>query len=227
LIEEVRSRLAKARRVFSLTGSGLNPAGEMPALNAAAPLPFFEDPVAVWQWYDEHRARLSRARPTAAHRAFMALERRAGSFTLATESIDGLHRLAGSKNVVELRGNVWVVRCTRCGLRSVNREIPIPNPPSCPICTGLVRPGIVWRGEHFPQELLVNCYEALARTEVLIVAGTSSLNHPASLFVEVARKAAAYIVEVAAEPPTRKPAVDALLIGAAEGILPQIVPACP
>lgn len=225
LVEEVRSRLSRARRVFTLTGSGLLPAGEEPAFGDNSPLPFFEDPVAVWKWYDEHRARLAEVRPNAAHLAFAALERRVKNFALATESIDGLHRLAGSRSVFELCGNLWVVRCTRCGMRSVNREIPIPNPPSCPICTGLVRPGIIWQGEHVPQELLVNCFEALSQCEIFLVAGTSVLDYPASLFAGVARKAAAYVVEFAPEAPGGKLPVDALLIGPAEEILPLVVPA--
>ena len=223
LVEEVRSRLSRATRVVSLTGSGLSPAGGEPALGAATPFPFFEDPVAVWQEFDQHRAQLAKAPPNAAHLALAALEGRTRDFTLATESVDGLHRLAGSGSVLELRGNIWVVRCTRCGMRSVNREIPIPNPPSCPICTGLVRPGILWRGEHLPQDLLSRCFEALSRCEVLIVAGTSSLSHPASLFAAVAKKAAAYVVEIAPETPAGDLSVDALLIGRAEEILPQIV----
>jgi len=227
LIAEVRSRLSRAKRVFSLTGAGMDPAGGGPAFSAADTLPFFEDPVAVWRWYDDRRAHLATVQPDMSHRAFAALERRTKNFTLATESIDGLHRLAGSRNVLELHGNIWAVRCTRCGMGSVNREVPIHNPPSCPICTGLVRPGIVWRGEHLPQELLVRCFEALSKCEVLILVGTSSLGHPASLFAGVARKAASYIVEIAPEPPDGELSVDALLIGAAEDILPQIIPACP
>jgi len=156
LIEEVRSRLSKVQRVFALTGSDLSAGGGTPAFSAATPLPFFEDPVAVWRWYDKHREQLVKVKPNAAHRALAALEKRTKNFTLATESIDGLHRLAGSKSVLELRGNIWVVRCTRCGMRSMNREIPIPNPPSCPICTGLVRPDIVWRGER--AFVLLNAY---------------------------------------------------------------------
>ncbi len=223
LLEEVRSRLSKARRVFVLTGAGLIPAGETPAFDLDSPLPFFEDPLAVWRWYDEHRARLAGVRPNAAHQALTTLESRMKEFTLATEGIDGLHRLAGSRSVLELRGNLWVVRCTRCGMRSVNRDIPIANPPSCPICTGLVRPGILWQGEHVPQELLVNCFEALSQCEVFIVAGTSVRNTPAALFAGVARKAGAFLVEISPVQPVGELPVNALLIGPPEEILPLIV----
>ena len=53
---------------------------------------------------------------------------------------------AGSRRVLELLGNLWQVRCTRCGLRSANRDVPIGDLPSCPVCTALVRPDVLWRG---------------------------------------------------------------------------------
>jgi NAD-dependent deacetylase len=225
LAAEVRSRLSQVTRVFSFTGAGLSPVGGAPALCDASPDPFFEDPVAVWQWYDEHRARLAGVQAGAAHAALAALEKRMRHFALATECVDGLHRLAGSTHVLELRGNIWAVRCTRCGTRSVNRLVPIPQPPSCPVCTGLVRPGILWRGEHLPQDLLAGCFKALSSCQALILAGTSSLSHPAALFVAVARRAAAYVVEIAPARPVGALPVDALLVGRAEELLPQIVPA--
>jgi NAD-dependent deacetylase len=225
LTGEVRSRLSRARRVVALTGTGLDLTGAGAECSAHPPEPFFADPVAVWRRHDAHRARLAAVLPDPAHRAFAALECRTKHFTLATESIEGLHRLAGSRRVLELHGNLWEVRCTRCGLRSVNREIPIANPPSCPICTGLVRPGILWRDEHLPQELLVRCFEALRACEVLIIAGTSSGIHPASRFADVARRAGAYVVEVAPEPPAVHVSVSALLVGAPQDILPRLVPA--
>jgi NAD-dependent deacetylase len=236
LIEEVRLRLARARRVFVLTGAGLNPDDAVPSFSdcgtrlggrsvreIAAQEPFFEDPVAVWRWYDEHRRRLSTVQPGPAHRALAELERRVETCTLATECVDGLHRLAGSKAVLELRGNLWQVRCTRCGMRSVNREIPIPNPPSCPLCTGLVRPFLVWQGEEVPQDLLVRSFEALTKCEVLLLAGIPGKLPPAPSFVGVARKAGAFVVEVSPPPAAGSPA-DVLLTGSPAEILPLLVP---
>lgn len=222
LIAEIRSRLSTSRRVVALTGPGPG-AEEFAPGGSHSPLSFFEDPVAVWSWYDARRARLAGLQPTGAHRALADLEGRVKDFTLATVSVDGLHLAAGSRNVLELRGNIWRVRCTRCGLRSTNREVPINNPPSCPQCTGLVRPDLVWRGEHLPQELLVRAFEALSRCETLILAGAPSRSHPAAAFVALARKAGAYVVSIASAPPAAGDRADADVVGATEAILPQIV----
>jgi NAD-dependent deacetylase len=234
--EAARLRLAQARRVVALTGPGLDPGDAIPAFSecgtrfggrsvaaVAAPGPFFEDPVAVWRWYDERRQLLAAVRPGAAHRALAGAERRAETFTLVTECVDGLHRNAGNRNVLELRGSIWQIHCTLCGLRSVNREVPIPMPPSCPICTGLARPGVVWQGEQVPRDLLVRSFEALRRCDVLIVAGSPSRLQPAAAFVAVARRAGAYIVEVAGARDESGSPADLLLVGDPGEILSSLV----
>jgi NAD-dependent deacetylase len=236
-MEEARSRIARARRVVVLTGPGLvaddavpsfdgcgNRFGGRSIADVAAPGPFFEDPEKLWRWYDERRRRLAAVAPGAAHRALAGAERRAEAFTVATECVDGLHRLAGSRDVLELRGSIWRIRCTLCGLHSENRDVPVRIPASCPLCTGLARPGIVWEGEQVPRDLLVRSFEALRRCELLIVAGSPSRLQPAAAFVAVARKAGAYIVEVAAAPPEEGSPADVLLLGHPEQVLPRILP---
>ena len=66
--------------------------------------------------------------------------------TLITQNVDGLHDLAGSKNVIKLHGDIWVVRCMACGGERVERSELNELPPRC-ACGGLLRPGVVWFGE--------------------------------------------------------------------------------
>ena len=236
LAGETRSRVARARRVVALTGSALGAGDAVPAFSdcgtrfggrstadVAAPGPFFADPVTVWRWYDERRRRLAGVEPGPVHRALAGVELRAEAFTLATECVDGLHRRAGSRNVLELRGSIWQIHCTLCGLRSENRDVPVTLPPPCPLCTGLARPGIVWQGEEVPRELLLRSFEALSRCDLLIVVGSPSRLQPAAAFVDVARKAGAFVLEVAAAQPRGQSPADALLVGCPEEIVPDLL----
>lgn len=236
---QARARIARARRLVALTGPGIAPDEAVPAFSdcgrrlggrrvaeIAAAQPFFEDPVAVWGWYDEHRVRLAGVQPTAAHLALAALERRAGAFTLATECIDGLHRRAGSAKVLELRGSIWLLQCTRCGLRSENREAPLGViPPPCPLCTGLTRPGVLWQGEPVPRDLLERSFAALRSCEALIVAGSPGDRQPAAAFIAVARRAGAFVLEIAAFEPAGGSMADELLVGTPAEILPILLAA--
>jgi NAD-dependent deacetylase len=234
---QARSRVARARRLVALTGPGIAPGGTAPAFSdcggrlggrrvaeIAAAQPFFEDPVAVWGWYDEHRVRLAGVQPTAAHLALAALERRAEAFTLATECIDGLHRRAGSANVLELRGSIWLLQCTRCGLRSENRETPLGViPPPCPLCTGLTRPGVLWQGEQVPRDPLERSFAALRSSDALIVAGLPGARQPAAAFIAVARRAGAVVLEIAAAEPAGGSPADDLIIGTPAEVLPTLL----
>ena len=62
-------------------------------------------------------ARTRRTRPSRAGRT------RFPQFTLATQNVDGLHTAAGSRDVLELHGNVWRARCLGCGAREDVREL--------------------------------------------------------------------------------------------------------
>jgi len=237
--EKARSRIARARRLVALTGPGIAPEGAALEFSdcggrlggrrvaeIADAQPFFEDPVAVWGWYDEHRVRLAGVQPTAAHRALAELEQRAEAFTLATECIDGLHRRAGSAKLLELRGSIWQLQCTRCGLRSESRETPLGAiPPPCPLCTGLTRPGVLWQGEQVPREPLERSFAALRRCEALIVAGSPGDRQPAAAFIAVARRAGAFVLEIAAAEPARGSPADALLVGNPAEVLPGLLAA--
>ncbi|MBM3284984.1 MAG: NAD-dependent protein deacylase, partial [Candidatus Aminicenantes bacterium] len=103
----------------------------------------------------------------------------------------------GSKNILELHGNIWQVRCTKEDTVSDNFEFPLPViPPRCSSCEAILRPNVVWFGEALPRETLEKAYAASSAAEVLFVVGTSAYVQPAASLPLVAADAGAKIVEI-------------------------------
>src|SRR3982751_4395040 len=110
------------RRVVVFTGAGVSAESGIPTFRGAGglwrnfrsedlatPHAFARDPNLVWEWYEWRRGLVRDAQPNAAHVAIAKLERA----VVVTQNVDGLHARAGSRDVVELHGNIFRVRCTR------------------------------------------------------------------------------------------------------------------
>src|SRR5690348_373889 len=118
-MEALIAALRGASSVFVLTGSGISAESGLPTFRGvgglwrthrveelASPEGFERDPMLVWTWYNERKAAHSRAMPNAGHVAVAQLEAIFADFTLATQNVDSLHLRAGSRNLVELHGNL-------------------------------------------------------------------------------------------------------------------------
>lgn len=124
-IAEVCGLLEKSRRVVVLTGAGVSAESGIPtfrdaqtglwaryrAEDLATAEAFRRDPKTVWSWYAWRRSLVASVKPNRGHYAIAQLETRVPEFTLVTQNVDGLHRVGGSKNVVEIHGNILRVRC--------------------------------------------------------------------------------------------------------------------
>ena len=237
-IIQVRERLTKASRVAVLTGAGISADSGIPtfrgpeglwknfrAEDLATPGAFERDPKLVWEWYNWRRELLATKEPNPAHRALVkmeaGMESRQGQFRLLTQNVDGLHGRAGSRNLVELHGNIWKVRCTGCGAVSEDRRVPIPIPPYCPSCGKMLRPHIVWFGEALDPRDIDLSVEALETCDLMLVIGTSGVVQPAASFASTARSAGAFVVEI--NPDASSSAAHVALRGRAAEIVPQLV----
>lgn len=235
--------LDEAERVVALTGAGISAESGVPTFRGpgglwrnysperlATPEAFAENPRLVWEWYDWRRSLVRKAEPNAGHRALVELERRktggtpaSGSFTLVTQNVDGLHDRAGSRNVVKLHGDIWLVRCVGCGTEERNEHVPLPDlPPRCR-CGALLRPGVVWFGEPLPGAAWQRAVEASRRAQVFLVIGTSAVVYPAAGLAEVARAAGAKLAIINAEPTPLDPLADWVLHGPAGELLPRLL----
>jgi NAD-dependent deacetylase len=164
----------------------------------AHPSAWARDPITVWRFYEARRVQGSTCSPNKGHLGLAELERGLeGRFTLATQNVDGLHLQAGSRNVLELHGSLWRVRCVACGSEEENRTVPLPElPPRCGTCGGVQRPAIVWFGEVLPEDVFSAAVDAARSCALFLIAGTSALVQPAASLAMIAAGAGAQVWEV-------------------------------
>lgn len=213
-IEKASAVIRTARRVLALTGAGMSAESGVPTFRGGGGalvwrgMPFEtlssaqmvrDDLSLVWEWFDYRRSVLATCKPNAGHVA-MAKAGSAGKFewlAVVTQNIDNLHTEAGSKNVVELHGNIHEARCSFCGLIASLFDISADErPPACPSCTGRMRPNVVLFGEMLSQASVDAGRAAAASCDVCITIGTSGLVSPANLLPSLAKASDAVLIEV-------------------------------
>jgi len=176
---------------------------------------------AVWEWFNYRRNLLAELKPNAAHQTIARWQIDFSDLALVTQNIDGLHQAAGSRDVIELHGNIWRARCFECEARYDLNEIKMDNGvPSCFDCGGNLRPDVVLFGEMLPPGAFERAADAAQRCEVCFVVGTSAVVYPAASIPEIARANGAYLVEVNPERTPLSEMCDEVLTGKAGEILP-------
>jgi NAD-dependent deacetylase len=202
--------LRGSKSTVVLTGAGISAESGIPtfrgedglwnrfrAEDLATPEAFRKDPALVWEWYDWRRGLMSKVEPNPAHKVLALWETRLPGLSIITQNIDGLHQKAGSKNVVELHGNIWKVRCTKERTVSANTEPHLEEiPPRCPTCGAVLRPDVVWFGESLERAVLEEAGRLSTTCEVMVVVGTSALVHPAASLPLAALESGARLVEI-------------------------------
>lgn len=186
-------RSARPRNVVVFTGAGVSADSGIPTFRGlgglwrnfrpeelATPEAFRRDPKLVWEWYEWRRGLIRDAQPNAAHEAVARLP----EAVVVTQNVDDLHARAGSRDVVELHGNIFRVRCTREHTTHVRTEAFAQIPPHC-TCGALLRPDVVWFGEALPADAVARAVGAIRAADLLLVIGTSGVVYPAAGFVSL------------------------------------------
>jgi NAD-dependent deacetylase len=205
-------RKNRPRNIAILTGAGISAESGIPTFRGAAglwnnyraedlatPEAFARDPELVWKWYEWRRGLIREAEPNRAHRALADLEQRVASTVLVTQNVDGLHRRAGSRSILELHGSLFRTRCTR---EESIRERPDALeiiPPQCD-CGALLRPDVVWFGEALDHRILASASVAVAAADLLLIIGTSALVYPAAGLINLLRHGSAIEINTASTP---------------------------
>ena len=230
-MQAIREAIRNAKRPAVLTGAGISAESGIPTFRGpgglwrnyrpedlATPQAFQSDPKLVWEWYDWRRGLIAKAEPNSGHRAIAS-----SGLPVITQNVDGLHRRGGSKQVYELHGSIWTLRCTKCGAETEDYRSPLPDiPPKC-ACGALLRPGVVWFGEGLPSAVWDNALQVVQSSDVLLVVGTSAVVFPAASLAPLAKLAGALVIEINPDETPLSNAVDYSLRGPAGELLPQIL----
>ena len=228
------SALRGAQSVCVLTGAGVSAESGVPTFREAqtglwekhrpeslATLEaFLADPDFVWGWYRWRRELVAKVMPNPGHVALAALESRYDRFTLVTQNVDGLHRAAGSRNVVEFHGNLFADVCI-AGCPEPD-EVEDDGLPRCSECGELLRPGVVWFGETIPEQALRDATDAAGACDIMLCIGTSAQVYPAAGLAGLAKQNGAVTVEINPEP-TGGSEFDYVIQGKSGLILPDLV----
>ncbi len=207
--------VARAERVLAFTGAGISTASKIPDFRGPdgvwrtrtpVELPEFarseQARVEYWRWKLESHPVFRDAKPNAAHRALVTLERCGKLDAVVTQNVDGLHRRAGTSSVrlVELHGTNAEAVCMTCLTRepiqrSMDDFASSGCPPCCVHCGGVMKPGVIMFGEALDPEQLRRAHAAAGRADLVIALGSSLVVTPAANVPLVAvRKRVPYVI---------------------------------
>lgn len=232
-------RLRNAQSITVLTGGGLAQECGIPSFREAQQLDsrwagyepqelatveaFLRNPRLVWEWFAYRRGLAEAAQPSAAHYALVDLEQLMPKFKLITQATDGLHWRAGSRELIELHGNLARMRSYEDG-GMVDSWDETEIPPRCPRTGGYLRPDVVLYGEGVPRERLREADQA-TMCDVFLCIGTDSVVQPAASLPLHAKRHGATVIEINRQPSTFGFFTDHAFHGKLAELLPQLVAA--
>ncbi|MDC1067602.1 NAD-dependent deacylase [Candidatus Kapabacteria bacterium] len=208
--ENFVNRLLQSKRLVILTGAGTSaesgiatfrdPEGlwsKFDPLELASIDGFLANPKLVWEWYQYRVNIINNAKPNGGHLAITELQKIKDNLVIVTQNVDRLHQKAGSKNVIELHGDIITNRCFDCEKQYLGKTL-LPNNelPKCNFCNGKIRPNVVWFGEQLPQKAISDSENHAKKSDVFLIAGTSSEVYPAAGLSYLAKQYGSFVIEI-------------------------------
>ncbi|HUT81187.1 MAG TPA: NAD-dependent deacylase [Candidatus Bathyarchaeia archaeon] len=226
---------SKSITSYVLTGAGLSKGSNIPTFRGedglwekykfeevATKKAWQKNPEKLWFFYADGIDLILKAQPNPAHYAITDLETNGYCDYIVTQNADGLHQKAGSKNVLEIHGNITHVRCTKCNKIKEFIELPKIVPPICD-CGGMFRPDVVLFDEILPHKLIEKAYNVAKKAKLVIIVGTSAEVMPAAYLPILSKQNKAQILVFNTEKTEHTTVADIFIQGKCEETLPLFV----
>lgn len=196
IIERIVHVMHQARRLLFITGAGISADSGLPTYRGIGGLyneqlteenipietalsgqMLAEAPHITWKYIHQIEYACREASYNQAHQIIANLQDCFEDVCVLTQNVDGFHRQAGSRNLIEIHGDIHDLHCTLC-----DYQVAVPDydnlkiPPSCPQCDGLLRPRVVLFGEMLPEQAVEHLYSQLERGfDLVFSVGTTSV----------------------------------------------------
>jgi NAD-dependent deacetylase len=195
-ITEISKLLKNCRSILFITGAGISADSGLPTYRGIGGLyndKLTEDgipvemalagetlrthPEVTWKYLLQIEKNCRNAKFNRGHEVIAEMEKRFERVWVLTQNIDGFHHAAGSRNVIDIHGNMHKLACMSCGWRGAVEDYSLIDiPPRCPDCFGIARPEVVFFGEMLPIDKLAVLERELTRGfDIYFSIGTSSV----------------------------------------------------
>jgi NAD-dependent deacetylase len=199
MYEKLKKIIDKSDNIVFFGGAGVSTESGIPDFRSATGLYshspeylvsrtyFDKNKENFFEFYKKHLVYLD-VKPNDAHKVLAYLEKIGKLKAVITQNIDGLHQMAGSKNVLELHGSIHRNYCMDCGaFYTLNEIMAKKGVPQCSKCNGIIKPDVTLYEEIPNMETYDKAMHYIANADVLIIGGTSLVVQPAASLVDIYR----------------------------------------
>lgn len=210
--EQLAQWLTESRSSIAFTGAGISTESGIPDFRSPGGIwatnqpVYFDDFVSseesrVEYWRQKSLAvrEFADAKPNSGHEVLARWEEQGLLDGVITQNIDGLHQLAGSREVQEIHGTAREVLCLDCGWRDdvgpwVDRFLVDRKAPRCPDCDGPLKHATISFGQSLSADVLGQCSTWARESQLFLAMGSSLVVHPAAGIPELAKQHGARLV---------------------------------
>jgi len=239
-VRYVAEMIIESKKTVALTGAGISTESGIPDFRGPEGLwkkidprlvtiqSFRMFPEVFWYFIAERFESLMKAQPNKAHYALAELEKIGKLSSIITQNVDGLHFKAGSKNVIELHGNMREAICMNCStivpmdeaLKMAKRNYYLPM---CKSCGGILKANVILFNEPLPKEAIEKALCESRTCDLMLVIGTSLQVYPAAYMPAIAKQRGAKLAIINMEPTPLDDSADVVIHAKAGEVLPVIV----
>lgn len=223
-------------RVLFFTGAGMSAESGVPTYRGrggiwgqyrwedfACQRAFDAHPEQVLDFHEQRRAKVLACAPHAGHLHLARLQQAGDGVQIVTQNTDGLHHRARVRDVVELHGSLWRLRCGQHGTVEDLAAGPYARR-RCAACDAMLRPDIVWFEDSVDAGVFARAERLIRTCETFVAVGTSAVVWPAAGLIHRARETGARMIELNVDDTELSQLFDERWRGTAGQLLPEKFP---